>query len=76
MEDLLLMSGLFATGAGIGALFSYSRDRKLLRLYSELVKDLSSMIPHSGSLPPTDPAATQRVPELAPLTETRDRRAS
>jgi hypothetical protein len=76
MEDLLLMSGLFAAGAGIGAMFSYARDRNLLRLYSSLVEDLSSMIPRAASQPPDDPAAAARMSALPPLPDPLDRRAS
>lgn len=76
MEELLLMSGLFVAGTGVGALLSYSRDRNLLRLYSNLVEDLSSMIPRPSSQPPDDPAAAARPSRLPPASDALDRRAS
>ncbi len=77
MEELLLMTGLFAAGAGVGAVCSYARDRNLLRLYSNLVQDLSSMVPHSEPTPPDSPADIAGVPEFPSLVNAvHSRRAS
>lgn len=58
MQEIMLMTSLFAAGVGAGALISYARDRKMLCLYGHLVEDLSSMIPH-GEPDPAQAAAAR-----------------
>jgi hypothetical protein len=58
MEEIMLMTSLFAAGVGTGAVLRYARDRKLLCLYGHLVEDLSRMIPH-GEPDPAQAAAAR-----------------
>jgi hypothetical protein len=69
MEELLLMTGLFAAGAGVGAVCSYARDRNLLHLYSNLVQDLSSMVHRDQPAPPDGPADSAGIPQYPSLTD-------
>ena len=64
MEEILVMTGLFVAGAGAGALVTYFRDRNLLRLYGDLVQDLSSMISRTSPHPTDGPATTARIPHV------------
>ncbi len=64
MEEALLMTGMFVAGAGTGALLCYGRDRNLLRLYKDLLEDLTSMIPRHQPEPPEPPASAARIPEI------------
>lgn len=72
----MLMTGMFVAGAGVGALFSYTRDRSLLLLYRQLVEDLSHMVRHRPPDPTGPPAAAARVAEIPPLTDARQKCAS
>jgi hypothetical protein len=61
MEEAILLTGIFAAGAGAGAFLSYARDRNLLQLYGHLVHDLSRMIPRDDPGSPEPPAVAARV---------------
>ncbi len=76
MEEALWMATMFFAGAGVGALYSYDRDRKLISLYSHLVADLSRMIRRPGPDLPAPPAMAARVAEIPPLVEAQRKAAS
>jgi hypothetical protein len=74
MEEIMLMTSLFVTGAGAGALLSYAHDRKLLHLYGHLVEDLSSMIPKGE--PDSAQAAAARNSDMPSGANAQQQRAS
>jgi hypothetical protein len=44
MDEALIAAGIFMLGAGSGAALSYLNDRRMLRLYGSLVRQLSTAL--------------------------------
>lgn len=74
MQETMLVTGLFVAGVGAGALLSYARDRKLLRLYGHLVEDLSGMISRRKAVSPE--AAAAKTADQASGADARQKYAS
>jgi len=74
MEEIMLMTSLFAAGVGTGAVLRYARDRKLLYLYGHLVEDLSRMIPRRNPDSPETPGA--QIANLTSVGDAQQQRAS
>ncbi len=49
MDETLIELGVFLAGAGSGALLKYAQDRRLLHLYSEIIRQLSGALHQRGT---------------------------
>jgi hypothetical protein len=57
MDETLITAGIFLLGAGSGAALSYLKDRRMLRLYGDLVRQLSAALRRQWGPAPVPPAA-------------------
>lgn len=57
MDETFVELGVFLVGAGGGAALSYLKDRRLLHLYSDLVRQLSWAQQEQVGAGPTEEAA-------------------
>lgn len=66
MDHTLIDLGVFLVGAASGAALSYLKDRRLLHLYADLVRQLSGALQEQVKhMPDTPEAPPQWVPEPA-----------
>ena len=66
MDQTLIDLAVFLAGAASGAALSYLKDRRLLHLYGDLVRQLSSALQEQmEQLPDKAEAPPQWVPETA-----------
>jgi hypothetical protein len=75
MEEAMLITGTLLFGAGAGALLTYAHDRNLLRLYGNLVGDLSRMLRQRTQAPGL-PAAAARIPDWKPAANLMEKHVS
>ena len=75
MDEAILITGSLLFGAGAGALLTYAHDRSLLRLYGNMVHDLSRILRRDGG-PIEPPAASSRISALTPPTDLVGKRVS
>jgi len=60
MDQTLIALGVFLAGAASGAALSYLKDRRLLHLYSDLVRQLSGALQQQVDHMPGDAEAQAR----------------
>jgi hypothetical protein len=60
MDQTLIDLGVFLVGAASGAALSYLKDRRLLHLYGDLVRQLSGALQQQVELPPAEAEAQAR----------------
>jgi len=60
MDQTLIDLGVFLAGAASGAALSYLKDRRLLHLYGDLVRQLSGALQHQVEHAPAEAEAQAR----------------
>jgi hypothetical protein len=76
VDETLVELGVFLVGAGGGAALSYLKDRRLLHLYSDLVRQLSKALQEQLAAGPRVEAAESARLLRAKVEEIKERNTS
>jgi hypothetical protein len=74
MDQTLIDLGIFLVGAASGAALSYLKDRRLLHLYGDLVRELSGVLQEQVEHMSGDAEARARLAEIFNLLNRASRR--